>query len=104
EANAALLPADAAPSFWIRGLTSAGPRLADRAATHRAALSLVRVLDRLHGWERRARGIGYFDEGYAAAQLWKSDWERCQGNVLCNRAAAIMQQLEPLPATGGHEP
>jgi hypothetical protein len=101
EANVALLPADASPRFWINGLSSAGPRLADRAATHRAALSLVRSLERLRIWERRARSVGYFDEGYAVAQLWKSDWERCEGEVLCRRAATLMQQLEPLPATGG---
>jgi hypothetical protein len=104
EANAALLPPDAAPRFWLRGLTNSGPRLADRAATHRAALGLVRWLDRLRGWERRALGVGYFDEGYALAQLWKSDWERCQGDVLSTRAAAIMQQLEPLPSRGGAKP
>jgi hypothetical protein len=101
EANAALLPPDATAQFWTSGLTSAGPRLADRSATYGAALILVRALDRLRDWERRARGVGYFDEGYAIAQLWKTDWERCQGDVLCTRAAAIMRQLEPLLSTGG---
>lgn len=103
-ANAALLPPEASPRLWIAGLTTAGPRLADRATTHRAALCLVRSLDRLRSWERQARNVGYFDEGYAVAQLWKNEWERHQGDVLYMRATAIMQQLEPLPATGGAEP
>lgn len=81
---------------WIGGLASAGPRLTDRGETYRAALVLLRQLDRLHQWERRARGIGYLDEGYAAAQLWKSDWEHWHGDRLHERARAIVQELDPL--------
>jgi hypothetical protein len=102
EAMAALLPDKIGPRFWVGGLRGAGPRLADRTATHRAALAFVRQTDRLRQWERRARGIGYLDEGYAASQLWKRDWERCQGDVLHARAQALQRALDPLTSPGGN--
>ena len=43
-----------------------------------------------------ARSVGYFDEGYQAAQLWKAEWERYEGEVLCDRATTIVRQLDPL--------
>jgi hypothetical protein len=101
EALEALVMPAAEPRFWVGGLKNAGPRLADRAATHRAALALIRRSDRLWQWEQRARGVGYLDEGYAASQLWKRDWERCQGDELHARAQALIRQLEPLASAGG---
>ena len=43
-----------------------------------------------------ARGVGYFDEGYAASQLWKADWEQVQGDLMVERAHAIVRQLDPM--------
>jgi hypothetical protein len=103
ETMAKLLPASATPGFWVAGLASAGPRLADRTATHRASLAFVRQMDRLKKWEQAARGVGYLDEGYAASQLWKQNWERCDGDALHARAQAIARQLDPLSSTGGTE-
>jgi hypothetical protein len=99
RAAAGVLTEDARPERWIGKLTGAGPRLADRTETHRAALALLHQLGRLREWTRRARAVGYIDEGYAASQLWKADWERWQGDVLCNRAQAIVQQLDPMRQT-----
>jgi hypothetical protein len=96
RAAARLLGPYANTGMWVGGLPSAGPRLADRAATYQAALAFVRRLDRLQSWERRARTVGYFDEGYAAAQLWKADWERHDGDALCERARGLVRQLDPL--------
>ena len=81
-----LLGEHADADMWVGGLTNAGPRLADRAATYQSALALLRQLPRLQSWERRARTVGYFDEGYQAAQLWKADWEQYQGDALHERA------------------
>lgn len=103
EALVKLLPATAAPRFWVGGLVNAGPRLADRTGTHQAALAFVRQMERLKEWERQARGVGYLDAGYAASQLWKQDWERCQGDVLHARAQALTRQLDPLHSLGGAE-
>jgi hypothetical protein len=95
HAAAELLPEGATPALWIEGLTSAGPRLADRSETYRAAGAFLRHLDRLAAWEREARAIGYLDEGYAASQLWKADWERCQGAALHLRAQTVLRAMEP---------
>ncbi len=91
-----LLGEHANAEMWVGGLTGAGPRLADRTATYQGALALLRQMPRLQSWERRARSVGYFDEGYQASQLWKSDWERHDGDALADRAAAIVRQLDPM--------
>lgn len=89
-------------TFWTGGLSGNAPtRLADRLATQRAALVLARHLEVLHGWERRCRSVGYYDEGYAASQLWLSDWEEHGGPTIAMRAEAIVGQLQPLRVGGG---
>ncbi len=101
RAAAALLTPDAAAGHWVGGLQGSGPRLADRADTYRAALAFLRTLDELRRWEARARGVGYIDEGYAAAQLWKAEWERWGGETLHSRAQAIIRQLDPMNLASG---
>jgi hypothetical protein len=91
---------DVRAANWIGGLKTAGARLADRATTHEAALVVVRQLPRLQRWERQARSVGYFDENYAASQLWKSDWERWQGEKLCRRADVLLRELNLLAGEG----
>jgi hypothetical protein len=87
------LPANA----FFAGLQGTGPpKLADRLEVHRRALALPRHLERLQAWERRARGVGFLDEDYAVSQLWKSDWERLNGDALTDRARALVKQVEPL--------
>jgi hypothetical protein len=93
---ARLLGPGAAAAQWIGGLRTTGLRLADRAAVYHAAVALLRCLDRLQTWARQARAVGYFDEGYQAAQLWKADWEQHQGDLLCERAHAVLRQTDPL--------
>jgi hypothetical protein len=92
QAAAVLLGPHAHAGMWTGQLNLTGQRVADRAATSQAATIFLRTLDRLQTWERRARGIGYFDEGYAASQLWKEDWEQIRGDRLVERARAIVQQ------------
>jgi hypothetical protein len=96
QAGAVLLGPQAHAGMWTARLNFTGQRVADRAATYQAATIFLRTLDRLQTWERRARGVGYFDEGYAASQLWKADWEQVQGDRLVERARAIVQQLDPM--------
>jgi hypothetical protein len=95
-ATARLLGPHTHAEMWTRSLQMSGLRLADRAATYQAAMAFLLQLERLQTLERRARGVGYFDEGYAASQLWKSDWERFSGDVLCERAQAIIRQFDPM--------
>jgi hypothetical protein len=97
QTAAELLMPNVTPAFFVGGLQGGGPpRLADRFEVYRRAVALLRHLDALQRWERRARTIGFLDEGYAAAQLWKSDWERLGGEELAARAQAVVRQIEPL--------
>jgi hypothetical protein len=84
----------------VGGLRNAGPRMADRMETNQGALALARQVERFRKWEREARRVGYFDEGYARSQLWLVDWERWQGDVLHGRAQALIQQLDPMKQGG----
>jgi hypothetical protein len=81
---------------WIGNLDVRTLRLADRLDTYRAALALVRHSEALQQWERQARLVSYFDEDYAASQLWKSDWERFAGEDMCDHARRILAEIEPL--------
>jgi hypothetical protein len=102
--NAAILTTDLTPVFWTGGLQGSGPpRLADRLDTQRAALAVPRQMEILEEWQRQAVNIGYFDEGYQASQMWKSDWEAADGNRVAVRARAVVAMLEPLrgPLGGG---
>lgn len=75
---------------WFRRLDLRELRIADRTEVYHAGCAFLRVLERLRGWEQNARTIGFYDEGYTASQLWKSDWERLRGNELCERAQAAI--------------
>jgi hypothetical protein len=96
RAGGVLLGPHANAGMWTAGLVMTGQRLADRAAAYAAATTFLRHLERLQTWERRARGVGYFDEGYAASQLWKADWDHHEGNTLVARAQTIIRQLDPM--------
>ena len=98
---ARLLAPGADARWWVGNLAQGSQRLADRAETYRCALSFVRQMERLQGWECHARSVGYFDEGYTASQLWKADWEQYHGDDLAQRAQAIIRQLDPLRQTEG---
>jgi hypothetical protein len=96
QAAAEVLEGGMTAERLVGGLRNAGPRMADRMETNQGALALARQLDRLRKWEREARRVGYFDEGYARSQLWLVDWERWRGDVLHGRAQALIQQLDPM--------
>jgi hypothetical protein len=94
---AALLPEGAAARDWVGSLQPpAGARLADRTDAYRAATAFLRSLDRMAAWTAAARQVGYFDEGYAASQLWLADWERHGGDARVARAREIIRELDPL--------
>lgn len=96
-AASALLRDEPKARAWVGGLDLKGRRLADRTDTYRAARAMLDRLTHLRSWDAEARATGYFDEGYAAAQLWKSDWERLGGDAVQARAGAIVRDLESLP-------
>jgi hypothetical protein len=96
DAARELLRLGAGLGDWTGVLNFQVLRLADRADAHRACLASLASLERLQGWESQARDVGYFDEGYAAAQLWKSDWERSGGDDLRASARALFRSADPL--------
>jgi hypothetical protein len=100
QAAAEVLPEGATVAQWLAGLRNAGPRLADRVETSQAALALVCKVERLRGWERAARAVGYFDEGYPGSQLWLADWERCDGDRVYARAQAVLREADPMRQAG----
>ncbi len=82
---------------WLGGLeANAPPRLADRLATQRDALAVPRQMETLARWDRAARAVGYFDEGYAASQLWKEAFEAANGSELLAKSKRMLDQLDPL--------
>ena len=81
---------------WTGGLKVDGLRIADRISTYESAFSLLRQLERLSQWEESSRNVGYFDENYAASQLWKADWERFHAGDRCEAASQIIRQAEPM--------
>lgn len=96
-ASVILAQADLTPGYWTGGLRGTGPgRLQDRLDTQRMALAMPRQMETLQAWDRRARGVGYFDEEYSAAQWWKGEWEAARGDALTATARRLLDQLEPL--------
>ena len=96
-AEQTLRRAELTPAFWTGGLQSGPPqRLADKIETQRLALTLPAQLATLSRWDRKAQSVGYFDEGYAASQLWKADWDAAGGANLARRAGDLMASLDPL--------
>jgi hypothetical protein len=79
---------------WLERLKLNDERLADRLDTYRALLALPRQMERLHAWDQQSRRVGYFEEGYAASQLWKADWEQVLGDEVHHRAGAIIRHWE----------
>ncbi len=91
-----LLASESSLTDWIRSPALEGLSLERRARVARASLAPLATLDRLRGWEHQARGVGYFDEGYVAAQLFKSDWEAAGGEELWPRARSLLRSADPL--------
>lgn len=101
-ASRAVLTPDATMESLYLGLQAAGPaRLSDRVEVARRALAMPRVVLRLRECERSARAIGYLDEGYPAAQLWLSDWERLDGDRIAAKADELIHAAEPIQVGNG---
>lgn len=86
--------------MWTGGLNTVGQRLADRAATYQAALTFVRLFGRLRDWAAWARGVGRWDDEWHAANLWRHDWERYDGDTLYQRSQTVIRLLDPLRQGG----
>lgn len=76
-----------------------GLKLSQQQEVREASLTLLRSLNRLARRQEQARTIGFYDDGYDASQLWKSDWERWNGDAVCRQARDIVQSLAALAST-----
>jgi hypothetical protein len=95
-ALARLLAEGVTAERWLGGMKFRGTTIAERTETGRHALVALRQLGRLRQWAQEARGVAFFEENYAASQLYKADWEHWQGEALHARAEAILREVEPL--------
>lgn len=86
-----------APQYWVGSLTPGVVlRLAERIDVLRLVLTVPRAATTLDRWDRTMQGVGYFDDGYAASQLWKQEWERANGPTVVRRARQVVDAVEPL--------
>jgi hypothetical protein len=82
---------------WIGGLAiNPPPRLADRLAIQRDALAVPRQAETFERWDRAARAVGYFDDGYAASQFLKANYDAANGTEIAANSKRLLAQLEPL--------
>ena len=88
-----VVDSDAEVSKWIGNLSMGKTRLAKRAETYDCAVTLLRIAQRLAKHQERAVGVGYFDEGYKAAQLWKTHWEAFDAGAKMERIDAMLKEL-----------
>ncbi len=95
-----LLADTAHPGMWTGGLHTVGLRLTDRAAAYQSALTFVRQFGRLRGWATWARSVSRWDDDWHAANLWRHDWERYDGDTLYQRSQTVIRLLDPLRQGG----
>ncbi len=88
------------PSARLYHLNMANLRMSERMEVYQSAALCFRQMYRMDRWNRVALATGYYDEGYAAAQLWKADWEQLDGNRLLALSQAQYHALEPLSLAG----
>lgn len=79
---------------WIGRLNMGSVRLSDRSDTYAAATCLLHLFRQLEKWNATSQGIGYFDENYQQAQLWKSYWEQYGSADKFIRSQEILRDLQ----------
>lgn len=78
---------------WFEQVVVDDLRIADRQNVYETGLVLLRSVDRFQKWNQSARGVGFYEEEYAASQLWKSDWEKWNGDSVCRQARDVVKSL-----------
>jgi hypothetical protein len=81
---------------WFANLDQHGLRLADREQAYGAGLSVMREFARLARWRHDAGMVAYYDDGYAASQLFKSDWDALRGKEVSEAAADLVRHFTSL--------
>lgn len=82
---------------WVKNLTVGQLRVADRMSAYQSALGFLTQIHTLAQWTQQTRNVSYLDrEEYAASQLWKSDWDRWNGDQLVQIVQGMSHDLDPL--------
>jgi hypothetical protein len=95
DAARQLLPSSAGPQQWARALKVGKLRISERTEVYRNASIFLESLDQLEQWQQKASTVGYFDEGYAASQLWLSTWEEFNADEHVRKSRQIREDLAP---------
>lgn len=77
---------------WV-SMDLSGLKLAQRSKVYEKAAEFLNVARRFRKWHGNCQATGYFDEGYGAAQLWLSNWERYDGERVTDRALELREEL-----------
>jgi hypothetical protein len=85
-------------SRWMGGLDVKGLRVAQRMELYRTAVAFLATTNQLSKWQKQAEATGYFDEDYAASQIWKTDWEQYNSGAVVAAAQRLVKKVEPLGA------
>jgi hypothetical protein len=93
-AGGRLFQTNLSSTAWLNNAVVRCLRLADRQQAQRDARVVARQFECLAAWQAQARGVGFLDEGYAAAQLWKSQWEAYNGDGLAAAARRLLDQIQ----------
>jgi hypothetical protein len=94
EAMTAVATPSRSRKDWIGALETKGKRLAERTAVYEHASAFLRSHVPLQQWQRASAGVSFFDEGYAASQLWKNTWEECGAEESVAEAKRIVADLQ----------
>ncbi|MCA9177177.1 MAG: hypothetical protein KDB14_21960 [Planctomycetales bacterium] len=89
-----LMTPDVLPQHWIGKLRMGSMRLADRAEVYNEAFAFLRSSLRMQRWHNRALGVGFVDEDYEAAQLWKEIWESLGGSKSVEAVQRIVESTQ----------
>jgi hypothetical protein len=81
---------------WFANLDLYGLRLADRQQAYEWGLGVMSEFGRLARWRQEAGLVAYYDEGYAASQLFKADWDALRGDEVCAAAADLVRHFTSL--------
>ncbi|MGI9472968.1 MAG: hypothetical protein ACR2NZ_15615 [Rubripirellula sp.] len=94
EALGALVSPDSNRKEWIGALDTTGKRISQRTMAYENASAFLRFGARLRNWQQASSSIGFFDEGYAESQLWKSIWEESEAEVAVAEADRVVSSLQ----------
>jgi len=91
DAGARLLRRKLSASFFVDGLDVNAP-LSERSRARQGAGAFLRGVLRVARWSEGWRGMPFFEEGFATAQMFLKEWEPLGPEELA-RASAVLTEL-----------